>query len=125
MIFERRIILVFLAIVLATLVTCPCLAAPASMSVPGAGAGGVSAAKTALISDYAKSATIAKQPAISGYGLPMKPDISLFTHDTTISTDPALILSWQQANSVVTPGKFSGTYGVFSPKRIPSCGCGC
>lgn len=122
----RAIILLFITLVMAGLVISPCLAVPAGMSVMGSGAGGVSQSRTALISDYSKLTSIAKQPAISGYGLALKPDITVFTRDTTIYTDPALLASWQQAAGSVTPSRFAGAYGVFSPKRSSSCGCsGC
>ena len=122
---ERKMTLLLLGIVMAGLVISPCLAAPAGMTVLGSGAGGISQTRTALISDYAKITSIAKQQVISGYGLPNKPDISAFARDTTIYSDPALLASWQQSASVVTPGRFGGAYGVFSPRRSPSCGCGC
>jgi hypothetical protein len=121
----RTITLLLIALVMAGLVISPCLAAPAGMSVMGAGAGGVSQSRSALISDYSKLSSIAKQPAISGYGLALKPDITAFTRDTTIYTDPALLASWQQSAGTVTPSRFAGAYGVFSPKFRSSCGCGC
>ncbi len=117
--------LLFIALVMGGLVISPCLAAPAGMNVMGAGAGGISQGRTALISDYSKLTSIAKQPAISGYSLVLKPDITAFTRDTTIYTDPALLASWQQSASTVMPSRFGGAYGVFSPKRSLSCGCGC
>jgi hypothetical protein len=120
----RAVPFLFIALVMAGLVISPCLAAPAG-SVMGGGAGGVSQSRTALIADYSKLTGITKQPAISGYSLVLKPDITAFTRDTTIYTDPALLASWQQSASTVTPSRFGGAYGVFSPKRSLSCGCGC
>ncbi|NTV00874.1 MAG: hypothetical protein HGA55_07125 [Methanoregulaceae archaeon] len=121
----RAITFFLIAMMTAGLAISPCLAAPAGMSVMGAGAGGVSQGRTALISDYSKLTSISKQPAIAGYGPALKPDITVFTRDTTIYADPALLASWQQSEGTVTPSRFAGSYGVFAPRRSSSCGCGC
>ncbi len=113
----HRIHLAILAITLAGL-----LISPGMALVLDGGYGMSSPSKTAVISDYTSLKTI-KQNAMSGYTLSWKPDISVFTRDTTIHTDPALIASWQTSARSVSSGQMA-SYGMFTKRPAPSCGCG-
>lgn len=112
-----RISLAIMIVVLAGLLISPCMG---DMQVVAAGPSGSS--KTALISDYASMKTI-KQDALSGYTLAWKPDISAYSRDTTIYTDPALIASWTNSAKSVSSGSMS-SYGMFVKKISVPCGCG-
>ena len=70
--------------------------------------------KFAALAEAKSLSSNTKLPVISSYSVALKPDLSVYTQDTTIYSDPVQLITWQQA--AMTPSKsMSASLGLFLP----------